>query len=139
MPRADNANGARAKNRHIETIPVSAALLRLYGEYMHAEYGTLDSDYVFVNLWAQPWGQPLTYNAVNQLVRRLRARTGIGFTAHMFRHSAATEMVRAGVPIEVRPTFAHPPVLGHHQCDLRAPAQRRPTRRVARRQIPLRR
>jgi integrase len=101
VPRADNANGARAKNRHTETIPVSAALLRLYGEYMHAEYGTLDSDYVFVNLWAQPWGQPLTYNAVNQLVRRLRTRTGINFTAHMFRHSAATEMVRAGVPIEV--------------------------------------
>jgi integrase/recombinase XerD len=34
-------------------------------------------------------------------VPRLRARTGISFTAHMFRHSAATEMVRAGVPIEV--------------------------------------
>ncbi len=101
VPRADNANGARAKTRDTETIPVSAALLRLYSEYMHAEYGTLDSDYVFVNLWAEPWGQPLTYNAVNQLVRRLRARTGIGFTAHMFRHSAATEMVRAGVPIEV--------------------------------------
>jgi integrase len=101
VPRADNANGARAKTRDTETIPVSGALLRLYGEYMHAEYGTLDSDYVFVNLWAEPWGQPLTYNAVNQLVRRLRSRTGISFTAHMFRHSAATEMVRAGVPIEV--------------------------------------
>jgi integrase/recombinase XerD len=101
VPRADNANGARAKTRDTETIPVSAALLRLCSEYMHAEYGTLDSDYVFVNLWAEPWGQPLTYNAVNQLVRRLRARTGISFTAHMFRHSAATEMVRAGVPIEV--------------------------------------
>ena len=101
VPRPDNANGAPAKTRDTETIPVSGALLRLYAEYMHAEYGTLDSDYVFVNLWAEPWGQPLTYNAVNQLVRRLRARTGISFTAHMFRHWAATEMVRAGVPIEV--------------------------------------
>jgi integrase len=44
---------------------------------------------------------PLTYNNVNQMVRRLRSRTGIDFTVHMLRHSAATEMIRAGVPIEV--------------------------------------
>jgi site-specific recombinase XerD len=68
---------------------------------MHGEYGDLDSDYVFVNLWAEPYGWPLSYNNVNQMVRRLRARTGIDFTVHMLRHSAATEMIRAGVPIEV--------------------------------------
>jgi integrase len=101
VPRSDNANGARTKTRSAETVPISGALVRLYGEYMHLEYGALDSDYVFVNLWAEPWGRPLTYNAVNQLVRRLRARTGIDFTAHMFRHSCATELVRGGVPIEV--------------------------------------
>ena len=101
VPRADNANGARAKIPDVEVIPITAGLVRLYGEYMHGEYGALDSDYVFVNLWAEPYGWPLTYNSVNQMVRRLRARTGIDFTVHMLRHTAATEMIRAGVPIEV--------------------------------------
>jgi integrase/recombinase XerD len=101
VPRANNANGARAKIPDVEVIPITAGLVRLYGEYMHAEYGDLDSDYVFVNLWAEPCGWPLTYNNVNQMVRRLRSRTGIDFTVHMLRHSAATEMIRAGVPIEV--------------------------------------
>ena len=101
VPRADNANGARAKIPDVEVIPVSTGLVRLYSEYMHAEYGDLNSDYVFVNLWAEPYGWPLTYNSINQLVRRLRARTGIEFNIHMLRHSAATEMIRAGMPVEV--------------------------------------
>ncbi len=101
VPRADNANGARAKIPDVEVIPITAGLVRLYTEYMHAEYGDLDSDYVFVNLWAEPYGWPLTYNNVNQMVRRLRARTGVEFNIHMLRHSAATGMIRAGVPIEV--------------------------------------
>ena len=57
MPRADNANGARAKLRAAAVIPVSAPLVRLYSEYMHAEYGNVDSDYVFVNLFAGQVGQ----------------------------------------------------------------------------------
>jgi integrase len=32
---------------------------------------------------------------------RVGARSGVNFTAHMLRHSAATDMVRQGVPIEV--------------------------------------
>lgn len=99
VPR-DNANGARPKARSVQAIPISAGLIRLYGAYMHAEYD-VDSDYVFVNLFAEPKGAPLTYNAINQMVRRLRERTGIDFSAHMLRHSAATELIRSGVPIEV--------------------------------------
>ena len=101
VPRADNANGARAKATTTATIPVSTALVRLYSEYLHAEYGDLDSDYVFVNLWAEPFGRPLSYEAVAKLVVRLRARTGVRFNLHMLRHTAATEMIRAGVSIEV--------------------------------------
>ena len=101
VPRDDNANGARAKTRVETTLPVSAPLVRLYSEYMHAEYGALDSDYVFVNLWAEPVGHPLRYQAVAKLVARLREATGIEFTPHMLRHSRATELIRAGVPIEV--------------------------------------
>jgi hypothetical protein len=33
-------------------VPVAAGVLRLYADYLFDEYGALDSDYVFVNLWA---------------------------------------------------------------------------------------
>ena len=101
VPRADNANGARAKSIVPATIPISAGLVRLYSAYMFEEYGDLDSDYVFVNLFAAPFGAPLRYQAVHKLVGRLRARTGINFTLHMLRHSHATDLLRRGVDVDV--------------------------------------
>ena len=101
VPRGDNANGARAKCFSSSVVPVSAPLVRLYSDYMHSEYGNLDSDYVFVNLWSVPVGRPLGYEAVAKLVVRLRARTGIEFSAHILRHSRATELIRCGVPIGI--------------------------------------
>jgi integrase/recombinase XerD len=101
VPRADNANRARAKVRSTVVVPVSTPLVRLYSEYMHVEYGQIDSDYVFVNLFAGKVGQPMSYPTVFQLIGRIAARTGIAFNAHMLRHSHATEMIRQGVPIEV--------------------------------------
>jgi integrase/recombinase XerD len=81
-------------------VPVSAELLRLYADYLEAEYGELDSDYVFVNLWGQPVGQPLRYETVYDLVGRLRRRTGIDFDPHWLRHTYATGLLRRGTPIE---------------------------------------
>ncbi|MFI6803224.1 tyrosine-type recombinase/integrase [Streptosporangium canum] len=94
-------NGARSKSKTPRTIPVSAELIRLYADYLHGEYGDLDSDYLFVNLWAEPRGHALTYSAVHDLVRRLRRKTGIAFDPHWYRHIAATRMLRDGVSIEV--------------------------------------
>ncbi len=72
-------------------MPVSTPLVRLYSEYMHAEYGELDSyldsDYVFVNLWGGRRGIPMSYPTVDKLVARIRARTGVEFTVHMLRHA----------------------------------------------------
>ncbi|MGO2933858.1 site-specific integrase [Microbacterium sp.] len=96
-----NDNGARSKSRSSRTVPVSAELVRLYADYLHLEYGDLDSDYVFVNLWGRPHGHPLSYTAVYDLVKRLRRHTGIDFDPHWYRHTAATRMLRDGVPIEV--------------------------------------
>jgi integrase/recombinase XerD len=100
VPRV-NDNGARSKARQQRTIPVGAGLIRLYGDYVHTEFGDLDSDYVFVNLFAEPRGQALSYPAVYDLVLRLRQRTSIEFDPHWFRHGLATRMLREGVPIEV--------------------------------------
>ena len=54
-----------------------------------------------MNLFAEPYGRPLRYQAVHQLVRRLQARTGIEFTLHMLRHSRATDLLRHGVGVDV--------------------------------------
>src|SRR5579863_8783868 len=75
VPR-ENANGARAKSGG-RTVPVGGGLIRLYADYLHEEYGGIDSDYVFVNLFAGPRGQAWSYPAVYDLVGRLRARTGL--------------------------------------------------------------
>ncbi len=109
VPR-ENANGARAKSGG-RTVPVGPELIRLYAGYLHEEYGSIDSGYVFVNLFAGPRGHAWSYPAVFDLVLRLRAKTGIDFDPHWFRHSAATRMLRDGVPVEVvSKVLGHSPV-----------------------------
>lgn len=104
VPR-ENDNGARSKSVVPRTIPVPASLVRAYADYLYEEYGDLDSDYVFVNLWGGKVGAPLTYAAVYDLVRRLRTATGIDFDPHWLRHTYATDLLRSGVPVEVASTL----------------------------------
>lgn len=95
-----NDNRARAKAGRSRTIPASAELMRLYSDYLHREYGVLDSDYVFVNLFAEPHGHPWAYPAVYDLVKRLRKATGIAFEPHQYRHTYATWLLRRGAGME---------------------------------------
>ncbi len=99
VPR-DNANGMRAKGGRGRTVPVRAPLMRVYADYLNREYGAVDSDYVFVNLWAAPVGHPMTYPAAYDLVTRLRAATGIAFSPHWCRHTYATWLLRRGAGME---------------------------------------
>jgi integrase len=99
VPR-ENANGARAKSGG-RTVPVGPELIRLYADYLHEEYDGIDSDYVFINIWAEPKGHAWSYPAVYDLVTRLRGKTELDFDPHWFRHSAATRWLRDGVSIEV--------------------------------------
>ena len=123
MPRP-NDNGARAKAGISRTIPASAELMRLYADYLTREYGSLDSDYVFVNLWSQPYGRPWAYAAVYDLVLRLRERTGIDFEPHQYRHTYATWLLRRGAGMDggegvPRARFDH-----HNDRYLRSPDRR---------------
>ncbi|MBV8349969.1 MAG: tyrosine-type recombinase/integrase [Mycolicibacterium sp.] len=107
-----NDNGARAKSARPRTVPVSAELIRLYADYLHGEYGDLDSDYIFVNLWAGAFGRPWTYAAVYDLVVRLRKTVGFDFDPHWCRHTFATRLLRNNTPIEVVSTL-----LGHSSIE----------------------
>jgi site-specific recombinase XerD len=59
----------------------------------------VDSDYVFINIWAQPEGQAWSYPAAYDFVMRLRAKTGLDFDPHWFRHSYGTELASAGIDL----------------------------------------
>lgn len=100
VARQDNANGARGKGGR-GWVPITSELVRLHSDYMHEEYRELDSDYVFVNLWAGRIGHAMTYQAVHEIVLRTRRIVGFHFTPHQFRHTYATVVRRGGVPIEI--------------------------------------
>ncbi len=98
VPRDENPNGARAKTRRTHTIPLPEKLLHLYTDYLVDELCALETealpDFVFVNLWEGEIGRPMTYPAVMSLVKRLRKKSGVAFTPHMFRHSRATIWIK---------------------------------------------
>lgn len=96
VPRTDNANGARAKAKFEYVVDVPPHLMELYGTYISGEYPQADSDYVFVNIWSGHVGDPMTYDSATRLLRTLRRKTQLDFHWHMFRHTHATDLIRAG-------------------------------------------
>ena len=95
-PRSDNTNGARAKSYESRTIDVSSDLMGLYTDYVVNEFGDIDSDYVFINIWGKDIGKPLAYSTVYTKFRRLSEKHEIPFSPHIFRHTHATELLRSG-------------------------------------------
>ncbi len=90
VSREGDRSRARSKGGARGSVPVPGELIRLWSDYMHEEYGELDSDFVFVNLWGGERGRPLSYPAVNELVMRTRRQLGFHFTVHQMRHTFAT-------------------------------------------------
>jgi integrase/recombinase XerD len=95
VPRS-NLNGARTKSRSPYVVHVSKDAMALYADYLVHEYRDVAHDYVFVNWWGGRIGAPMNYATVIDLFRTLATRTGLHVTPHMFRHTHATELLRAG-------------------------------------------
>ena len=74
-----NPNGALAKSRFPRTVPASQAVLAGYADYQYERAGILgedDCDMVFVNLYHEPLGAPMTYRAAKRLFERLARDCG---------------------------------------------------------------
>jgi integrase/recombinase XerD len=96
-----NLNGARVKGSKERVIPVGTRFVRLAIDYLTLDYGAVNSDYLFVNLYGGAIGAPWTYVSVDDLVRRIRKRVGFFFTPHMFRHTYSNRLLQAGARIEI--------------------------------------
>jgi integrase/recombinase XerD len=99
-----NPNGALAKSRFARTVPTSQAVLSTYADYQFERteiLGDDDCDMVFVNLYHEPLGAPMTYRAAKRFFERLATECGFAVRPHMLRHTAATNWVRAGVDLDV--------------------------------------
>ena len=102
--RRANANGALAKSRYPRTIPVTDDVVGLYADYQHerSRLRAEASDMVFVNLFRQPVGGPMTYVNAKGVFDRLAKQLRFPVRPHMLRHTAAERWRRHGVASDVR-------------------------------------
>ena len=112
VPR-DHPHGVRVKGGTYRRVFISDDLDRLYGEYLWqlCDAGAdlavpdLDTAPVFVNLGGgtrfAPWRPDSVYDLVGRLRRDLAGRVPVAWTPHWLRHSHATALLMAGVPVHV--------------------------------------
>jgi integrase len=106
-------HGQRVKSGLPRRIYVTDRVDRLYGEYLwqlcdggaDVALGDMDSALVFVNLNGgerfAPWQPGSVYSLVDRLKRELKHNVPARWTPHWFRHTHATALLLAGVPLHV--------------------------------------
>lgn len=105
VDREGNPNRAHAKSGD-HHVPVRTEILACYDHYL-VERGACadgrDCDFVFVNLFHAPLGQPMSDRTVRQWLAVTSARAGLAraLTPHMFRHATAGELLARGVGLDV--------------------------------------
>ena len=91
VDRGELSNGAMLKTGERE-IHISQELIDLFDDYAYYILDELeiDTNFVFVKLRGKNKGQPLEYQDVSDLFKRLKKKTGIDVHAHLLRHTHAT-------------------------------------------------
>lgn len=112
VPR-EHPHGVRAKGGRYRRVFVSDDLDRLYGDYVwdlcdagaDMTVADMDAAPVFVNLAGParfgPWRPESVYDLVTRLRRDLAGTVPRSWTPHWMRHSHATALLLAGVPVHV--------------------------------------
>ncbi|XIE81644.1 tyrosine-type recombinase/integrase [Streptomyces sp. SBR177] len=119
--RRENVNGAWSKSRHAWVAPLDflvVSAMDLYYEERYRLLGAGGSDFLLVNLFRAPLGEPMSPEAIGELLERLSVRAGLDrrVGAHMARRAFASNVADAGgTPDEVQA------VLGQKSLDSQAP------------------
>lgn len=102
--RLDNPNGVYSKSLDTYHVHISDEWLDLYTNFLLSDLSEVDSDYIFVNLYNRrgtPKEEPMTYPSAKALFGRLSKRVGVKVMPHMLRHTHATDLLRAGISMEI--------------------------------------
>lgn len=88
VDRGEQLNGSKLKTGERE-LEVSQELMDLFDDYAYEVLDELeiDTNFVFVKLKGENKGEPLDYEAVSSLFKRLKKKTGIDIHAHLLRHT----------------------------------------------------
>ncbi|MEC1649456.1 tyrosine-type recombinase/integrase [Bacillus vallismortis] len=84
---------SKTKAGENRTVYITSETINLFQDYIidyHSEFAV--TEHVFVNHTGKNKGNKMTYWGLESLVKRLRHKTGIDFTAHMLRHTFATNL-----------------------------------------------
>lgn len=89
--RGELPNGGKLKTGE-RTIYVNQQCLDMYDDYQYEMLEDInkDSDFLFIKIKGDNIGEPMDYNDVMSLFRRLKEKTGIDIHPHLFRHTHAT-------------------------------------------------
>jgi integrase/recombinase XerD len=91
------ANDAEIKTTSSERkVEVSEELINAMISYIGiAHTFEVETNHLFLKLRGANKGQPMTYDEVNSLFRRLKGKTGLDVTPHILRHSSLTALAQA--------------------------------------------
>jgi integrase/recombinase XerD len=93
---------AEGKGGHQRVIPISNVFFAAVGDYLRSERPRdAATDRVFVALKGPTWGQPLTADGIDTILRAARQRAGLErATCHQLRHTCLTRLREAGMQLE---------------------------------------
>jgi site-specific recombinase XerD len=111
--RRPNSNGATAKSRRSRVVPVDWLLVQAFDQYLLLRNDCPPArrcDFLLVNLFRGPIGQPMRPRALNELLTSLSTRAGLSRSIHphMLRHGFGTNLAASGSTLdEIKELLGH--------------------------------
>jgi site-specific recombinase XerD len=99
----------KGKGGKFRLVPLGPKVEKAIARYLARRQGKEDNSYLFLS----DEGQPLSYVALRQILRRRGAKAGIRCHAHQFRHSFAVAYLRNGGRLETLRA-----IMGHSAYEL---------------------